>query len=134
MKSFAFGVVALICLLVLPGCRRSVSSDQSHDLDPNKLTAVDLPPAKSIVAEFITKDKVQVTAYLVRTEDATDALSKVNSGLMPGQAAKQVKYLTVVDGSSGTITPPKSEDRIAWTLLFTTKTATNVNVKTHAGN
>jgi len=134
MRHLSLGFAVLICLAATGGCRRSVSSEKSYDLDPSKLTAVELPPARSIVADFTTKDNTPVTAYLVRAEDATQALSKVNSGLMPGQAAKQVNFLTTIEGSSGSITAPKSEDKIAWTILFTTKTATNLTVKTHPGN
>jgi hypothetical protein len=133
MKPLALLAVSLACIVVSSGCRRSVASEKSYDLTPDKLTAAELPAAKAIVAEFISKDNVSVVAYLVRSEDATKALDLVRSGIMPGQAAKQVTYVTTIEGASGKITSPHSEDRVAWTILFTTKKATTVTVTTKGG-
>ncbi len=132
MKPLTFAAI-LISLVALVGCRRSVSSDQTHELTPGNLKSVDLPAARSIVADFVTKDNVSVKVYLVRTEDAAAALEKVRSGLLPEQAMSKTNYLTVVEGPSGAISPPKGQDKVAWSLLFTTKTATSVTVKTKAG-
>src|SRR5262245_43616328 len=92
------GLVA--CLLVGAGCRR-VKSDASIDVGPDKLKTSDLPPAKSIVIDFESKDKVPITIVLVKTEDADAALKAVETGKSPEQAIGGAKAIAMQTGAKG---------------------------------
>jgi hypothetical protein len=133
MRSTSLAILTLTCLFVVTGCRRSLTTQMDYNPAPDKPASADLPAARSIFVEFFSKDSTPVSAYLVRREDATAALSQVNSGTSPQEVVKQLKYITVVEGASGAITPPKSEDKIAWSILFVTKKPTTVTVTTRAG-
>ena len=126
------GVTLIVCLLALGGCRRGVRSSDTHDLAPDKLKVVDLPAARQIKVEYSTKDKVPVTAILVSKEDADAALEAVGSNGSIDMGLKAVKKQIAIQSNrdSGTLTSPRTENKTQYSVLFTTKKATTVTVRT----
>lgn len=122
----------IACLLPLGGCRRGVSSNDTHSLEPNKLKVVDLPAARRIQVDFATKDKVPVTAILVTKEDADAALESVGSKGDIEAALKGIKNRIAIrmNLDSGTLNSPKTSAKVQYSVLFTTAKATTVTVKT----
>lgn len=128
MKRLALvGLVA--CLLASAGCRSS-SSEKSYDVKPDNLTSADLPAAKMMTIDYESKDNVSVTATLVKTDDATAALNAINGGKSIQEAISSVKALASQTGPRGTLTTPTTDSKTGYSVLFFTKKATTVTVKT----
>ncbi len=132
MKRFVGSILVLVCALAMGGCRRGVKSNESHDLDKGKLKAVYLPAGREIQVEFSTKDKVPINAILVSKEDADAAMDAVSAKGDVDAALKAVKKQIAMKPNviSGTMSCPKTEDKMVWAILFTTNKATTVTVKT----
>lgn len=127
-----FLALALFALLLaLGGCRRGVKSEKTYDLTPNKLAAVDLPAARRLQVDFATKDKTPVTAILVSKEDADAALDTVASKGDIEAALKVVsKQIAMqINRDMGTLNSPNTNTPTRYSVLFTTKKATSVTVK-----
>ena len=134
MKRFALAGFVL-CLLISPGCR-SANSQKDYDITPDNLTSADLPPAKFMVIEFESKDNTPITAMLVKTEDATKAMDALKTSesskkeMSVEQAVGTVKPLAQQTGPKGTLTPPTTDSKTAYSVLMFAKKKTTVTVKT----
>lgn len=129
-RLIAFSLV--VCVLTLGGCRRSVKTTDSYDLEPNKLRVVDLPAARKVHVEFSSKDKTPVTAILVSKEDAEAASQAAGAKNDFDTALKAVKKSISIqrDVTSGPLNSPKTENKTQYSILFTSKKPTTVSVRT----
>lgn len=120
----------LICLLAAAGCR-GAKSEKTYDVTSDKLTVADLPPARSIVIDFESKDNIPITAVLVKTEEATALLDAVaSSKKTPEQAIAGAKTMAMQTGVRGTLTPPETDSKVPYSVLLLSKKPTSVTVRT----
>lgn len=120
---------ALLGALLASGCRSRSKAENTIELDQSKLKSVDLPPSKALTVDFESKDNVSVTACLVKTEDADEALKAVESGKSPEQAVSGVKTLARLEQPKGTLTTPNADAKTKWSVLLFSKKPTSVTVR-----
>jgi hypothetical protein len=127
MKRLAW-VGLVMGLLATAGCRNA-NSEKSYDIKPENLTSADMPAAKSIVIEFESKDNVPVTATLVKAADAGTALKALEGGKSIEESVASVKAIASQTGAKGTLTTPTTDSKELYSVLFYTKKATTVTVR-----
>lgn len=124
-------LIALVAFLLTgAGCHK-VKSDATVEVGPDKLKTSDLPPAKSIVINFESKDNVPITIVLVKTEEADAALKAVEGGKSPEQAMNSVKQIAMQTGAKGSLISPETDSRVKYSVLLHSKKPTMVTLKTN---
>jgi len=132
MKRSFLAITAFSCLIAIGGCKGKIQQETSVSITPIDLKSIDLVPAKSLTIDFASKDNVPITAVLVKTEDAAAALKSIDEGKTPEQAIAAAKSMAKQENQPrGTLTTPRSESKVNYSVLFTAKKDTTItfNIK-----